>query len=451
MAGAALEARISEWRGFVARGRIDAAEADELESHLRDRIEELRTAGLDDDEAFLVAVKRLGAVDALSREFARANSARLWKQLVAPAAPARGGGLLSAVLLGGLAAAAFQVLRVARTAGAPDTGGGIVDTLVLRSMPVVALLALVIWLLLRRRSGVANALAALVPLTVVTAAVDSYPLALSSAALVLVLTHLPVALWLCVGVAYAGREWRSTQRRMDFVRFTGEFVVYYVLIALGGAVLLVLANAILGPVIPGIADGLLQWGVYSGAVWAFPVAAWLVESKQSVIENIAPVLAKIFTPLFALMIAAAVVVYAVLGLGTAFNRDLLTVFDALLVVVLGLVLYGLSARVDGRPERLLDATGLVAVVGALLLDALVLASLAGRIGDLGWTANRVAALGLNLVLFVVLAGAAWLGAAHLARRAPIARLERWQTGCLPVYGVWAAFVAIALPPAFGFA
>jgi hypothetical protein len=41
-----------------------------------------RPGGLSEDEAFLVAVKRMGAVDALTREFAREHSDRLWKQLV---------------------------------------------------------------------------------------------------------------------------------------------------------------------------------------------------------------------------------------------------------------------------------------------------------------------------------------------------------------------------------
>jgi hypothetical protein len=33
---------------------------------------------------------------------------------------------------------------------------------------------------------------------------------------------------------------------------------------------------------------------------------------------------------------------------------------------------------------------------------------------------------------------------------PFARLERWQTGYLPLYGLWAA-VVVVFPPAFGFA
>ena len=54
----------------------------------------------------------------------------------------------------------------------------------------------------------------------------------------LTVIHLPIALWLAVGVAYVGGRWRGSERRMDFVRFTGELFIYYVLIALGGAVLI---------------------------------------------------------------------------------------------------------------------------------------------------------------------------------------------------------------------
>ena len=78
-----LEAQIAEWRAYVANApAVNGHDVDELEDHLRNQIAELNAAGLTADEAFLVAVKRMGAVDALSREFARENSGRLWKQLV---------------------------------------------------------------------------------------------------------------------------------------------------------------------------------------------------------------------------------------------------------------------------------------------------------------------------------------------------------------------------------
>ena len=152
-------------------------------------------------------------------------------------------------------------------------------------------------------------------------------------------------------------------------------------------------------------DQIAAWVLPSGAAGAVIVAAWLVESKQRVVENMAPVLTMLFTPLFAVMLACAAVVYAVTGVGGAFDRELLSVFDALLVVVLALVLYGMSARdpSTSSPEWM-DGIQLVAVVSALVLDLMVLGTMIARIGDLGFSPNRTAALGLNLVLLVNLAG-----------------------------------------------
>jgi hypothetical protein len=164
----------------------------------------------------------------------------------------------------------------------------------------------------------------------------------------------------------------------------------------------------------------------------------------------APVLTMLFTPLFAVMLAVAVVVYAVTGLGDSFDRDLVSVFDALLLVVLGLVLYGMSAREPSSFPNWMDRIQLVAVVSALVLDVMVLGAMIARIGDLGFTPNRTAALGLNLVLLVNLAGAAWLSARFLAGRTRLHRLERWQTTYLPVLALWAAAVVVVLPPLFSF-
>ena len=78
-----LELQIAEWRTYVANApAVNGHDVDELEDHLRHQIADLNAAGLDEDEAFLVAVKRMGDLDAVSREFAREHSDRLWKQLL---------------------------------------------------------------------------------------------------------------------------------------------------------------------------------------------------------------------------------------------------------------------------------------------------------------------------------------------------------------------------------
>src|ERR671913_1747302 len=78
-----LEEQIDRWRSYLRRRQaIHPVDVAELEDHLREQVAVLIEAGLAPDEAFLVAVKRMGDLDALSREFAREHSDRLWKQLV---------------------------------------------------------------------------------------------------------------------------------------------------------------------------------------------------------------------------------------------------------------------------------------------------------------------------------------------------------------------------------
>ena len=97
----------------------------------------------------------------------------------------------------------------------------------------------------------------------------------------------------------------------------------------------------------------------------------------------------------------------------------------------------------------MDGIQLVAVVSALVLDVMVLTTMVTRIGDLGFTPNRTAALGLYLVLLVNLAGA-WLSARFLTGRSRLHRLERWQTTYLPVFALGGATVVVTLPPLFAF-
>src|SRR5262249_25505067 len=53
-----------------------------------------------------------------------------------------------------------------------------------------------------------------------------YPFARHSDTEELTMLHLPIALWLVVGIAYVGGHWFSENGRMNFVRFSGELFIY---------------------------------------------------------------------------------------------------------------------------------------------------------------------------------------------------------------------------------
>src|SRR6266542_3269921 len=117
-----LEDQIAEWRAYLRRRKaLHSPDVEELEGHLRDQLAALTEAGLAGDEAFLVAVKRMGSLDALSREFARAHSERLWKQLVmAPEADAPVNTVRAEILIVlGLAIAAALAVKLPALFGHP--------------------------------------------------------------------------------------------------------------------------------------------------------------------------------------------------------------------------------------------------------------------------------------------------------------------------------------------
>lgn len=448
---AELEAQIAQWRGYMRRRRaVATTDTDELEDHLRSTITELTGLGLKPDEGFLVAVKRMGRQDELSREFAREHSGRLWKQLVLTPdsdAPTATGNRTTLLTMVGCAAAAAVAIKAPALFGA---GFDEHPELYARNIALFGLAPLATYFAIRRRLD-PRVIAVLTLVFVLGAvAANAYPLDSSSQSLVLTAIHLPLALWLVTGVAYVGGAWRSDRRRMDFIRFTGEWFVYFVLIALGGGVLTAFTVGTFNAIGVDAEDFVSMWLMPCGAMAAVVVAAWLVEAKQSVVENMAPVLTRVFTPLFTVALLALLVGIGLSSTGIDVDRDVLILFDLLLVVVLGLLLYAISARDPEAAPGLFDKLQLALVVSALIIDVLVLAAITGRITEYGSTPNKIAALGENIILLTNLAWSAWLLFGFLRRKQPFARLERWQTRYLAVYMIWAWVVVLIFPPLFDF-
>ena len=458
-----LEEQIAQWRAYLRRRQaVHGPDVEELEGHLRDQLTALIESGLAGDEAFLVAVKRMGSLDALSREFARAHSERLWKQLVmAPDAdePAKTSRTETLVVLG-LAVAAALAVKLPALFGVPLNPDEYVPAFYFRNASLFVFPLLTIYFLWKRRSGVAAGLWLALPFAAGAVFANVYPfhnparldhpLAGSDTQLLTVL-HLPIALWvMAIGVAYVGGRWFSSGRRMDFVRFSGELAIYYVLIALGGGVVTAFTAMLFSAIDMQPAWFIGGWLIPCGAAGAVLVGAWLVEAKQSVIENMAPVLTRLFTPLFTILLLAFLATMAWTGNPINVKREILIGFDLLLAVVVGLVLYAASARDPQAPPDFFDGLQLLLVVSALVVDGVALAAIAARISEFGFTPNRVAALGENLILLVNLAGSAWFYASFLRQRGSFALLERWQIAYLPVYAVWAALVVVVFPPVFGY-
>lgn len=447
-----LEGQIEQWRSYLRRRQaIRPVDGEELEDHLRGEIAALRGAGLSENEAFLVAVKRMGALDAISKEFASEHSERLWKQLVmssTSSAQSPEEGRTETIVVFVLAMAAALAVKMPALFGLDWAKED--AEFYARNISFFVLPLLTRYFVWKRRLDQRKWVWLALGFAAAALVVNVYPFEVGADTETLTALHLPIALWLLVGVAYAGGRWGESARRMDFVRFSGELFIYYALIALGGGVLIAFTMGMFEAIGVDAEPVVQNWLLPCGMVGAVMVGSWLVEAKQSVIENMAPVLTRLFTPLFALALFAFLGTMMWTGRGIDIERNALIVFDLVLVLVLGLLLYSISARDPQARPGPFDLLLVLLLVSALVADAFALAAIGARISEFGFTPNRMAAVGENVVLLGNLGWSTVLYVRFLRGLGPFASLERWQTAYLPAYSIWAAIVVVAFPPVFGF-
>jgi hypothetical protein len=267
---------------------------------------------------------------------------------------------------------------------------------------------------------------------------------------VMALMHLPILVWAYVGVAFMGASWRETDPRIRFVRFSGELVVLVGVVALGGLVLSGVTAALLGLIDESMAEWYAENIGLMGAAAIPVVAAYLYEEVLRRRVSIAPILARVFAPLFFVMIVTYLIVAATAGKNPFLDRSSLVALDGLLLVVAGISVFSLVGRDREAPVGLTDYVSLALIGATLLIDTIALAAIVFRLASYGLTPNRVAVLGANMVILVHLV---LMGRAHvewIRGRAAQQSLERVVARYLPVYCAWAATVAFVLPLAFGY-
>lgn len=439
-----LEARIRDWRSSLqSTGDVGTEDLDELESHMMEEIADLRSRGLSETEALLVATRRIGEAHELSREYFKVNVNKLWKQLAVP--PEGRTGRREAWTTIALAAAAALLSQIPYLFGGSYSGAGSDAWFKFASLWVVPPLA--VYFAIRHRIGVRKLALVLAVFGLVQLFVAIYPFATDSATEILVSIHLPFLSWLLLLPVALHESWRSTPGIVHYLRFSGEAFVYGVLLFLAGATLIVLTMAVFNSAGIDI-EAMATNNIGVAGIFGTPiVAVVLADRKRQVIENFTPTLARIFVPLFAISIAAFLITMAARGTMPSGDRDLLLVMNVLLLLVVAMLFYDVSARDDER--RFSDWANLGLIVSALALDAVTLSAISSRLLEFGASPNRAAVFGLNVILLVHLGIFAVTYIRHVARRAPFRAIEAMVVRMLPVYGAWLFVVSVVFPLLFG--
>lgn len=445
-----LDRKVAEWRDYyLCSGCVGDSDIDELEDHLREEIASLSAKGLSEEEAFIIAVRRMGNPPAVSKEFRKVNTRELWKQLFPEPVDVeeRRKNARELILIVVLAIAAGLLVQLPKLFGVRFEE----DVFYLTNVSFFVLPFITIFFLQKRRPPVPALVSIGLAFSLSLLLINLFPFSKQSHTLFLSTAHLPLFLWFFTGVAYSGSEWRDVSRRMDFLRLSGEMFIYTTLLFCGIMVISGLTIILFEAIAISAEEHVFNYFSVSMAAAAPIIAAYLVDQKKSVVENFAPILARIFAPLLLGVMLVFLGVMTALRKSPFLERDFLIGFDFMLIIVLGIVFYIISTRKDTSRPQIFDWISLLLIIVALVIDVVALSAIVFRLSSFGVSPNKLAALGENVLVFINLFGLALLFVQFFRGKVSFALLEKWQTGLLPFYALWLGFVALIFPLIFSFA
>ena len=266
----------------------------------------------------------------------------------------------------------------------------------------------------------------------------------------LVRIHLPLLLWSILGYVYIGANLKNNTKKIEFLKFNGDLIIMCAIILLSCMVFSVITFGLFELINIKIEEFYFRYF----AIWwiaAVPMTAtYLLQNNPQLINKVSPIIAKIFTPLvfINLLVYLTAVIYT--GKYPYNDRNLLLVFNVLLIGVMALILFSVAEA--GKNNKGLFNLFLLFALSFLtiIINSIALAAISYRILEFGITPNRIAVLGGNILIFIHLLMVSYKLFKTVRGKAEIAAVETSIATYLPVYSIWTAIIIFVLPFIFNF-
>ncbi len=262
--------------------------------------------------------------------------------------------------------------------------------------------------------------------------------------------HLPLFLWVVLGYTFVAGDTKNLQKRLDFLKFNGELVLMTTIILLAGLLLVLISWGLFSLIDVEIEDFILDYVV----IWGLPaspiVAAFLVQSNPRLLNKVSPVIAKMFTPVVLVTLIAFLVAFVVTMQNPFSDRDVLVVFNLLLVCVMAIVLFSVAEKSKHPYGKIGTYLLLALTLATVIVNIIALSAIVYRLSEWGITPNRLAVLGSNLLM---LANLLWLNYKLFKTIYNSNEFDRMGDSIavfLPIYGLWAGIVTFLFPFIFSF-
>lgn len=275
--------------------------------------------------------------------------------------------------------------------------------------------------------------------------INMLPNAPQSSSLNLVYIHMPMLLWSLLGYAYLGKQFNDNNKRVNFLKYNGDFLIMTGLIVLACMVFNVLTFGLFDLIGFKIAQFYMQY-IAIWAIGAIPLfATYLIQNNPNLINKISPLIAKIFTPLVFINLFIYLTTIIITGKYPFNDRNLLLLYNLLLVIVLALIFFSIAEKREDETNKWSYFILLGLSLVTIAINVIALSAILFRISQWGISPNRMAVLGGNILIFIHLLLVSWSLLKVIRDKATSQSIKNTIAKYLPVYAVW-TFIVVALFP-----
>ncbi|WP_174733001.1 DUF4153 domain-containing protein [Mesobacillus harenae] len=266
--------------------------------------------------------------------------------------------------------------------------------------------------------------------------------------IILVYLHFPVFLWVLVGLAFTGNEYSKGSTRLAYIKFNLEYCILYASMAVSGMVLAALTMQLFSFIGLDIEDFYFSNVVLFGASALAIVAAYLVSMNLKLAKNITPYIAKIFSPLVLITLLVYLITVIWVGKNPFLDRNFLIAFNGILLGILAITIFSITESESDEKKNISHYINFALIALALIIDSVALSAIVFRLSTFGITPNRLAVLGVNILIWANLIWIMLSYMRYLQNKSGPSDIQDAITKYLPVYGLWAAFVTFLFPIIF---
>ena len=271
-----------------------------------------------------------------------------------------------------------------------------------------------------------------------------------SDSMVLAYFHLPLLLWCIYGLIFIDFDTNNSSKRVDYLKYNGDLAILMALILIVGGILSGVTIELFAAIDIKIEKFFSEYIAFSGLVSVPIIATFIIRKFPFVANKIAPIIANIFSPLVLITLVIYLISILISGKDPYNDRDFLLVFNIMLLGVMAIIMFSVSETSFQDKRKFNNLVIFALSIVTIIIDLIALSAILFRISEFGFTPNRVAVLGSNvLILGNLLLIMIDLYKANF-RNKGANLVEVTIAKYLPIYMLWTIAMVFIIPVLFGF-